>query len=104
MENKYFKYLQISSVLKHVDVLDSNDDKTHLGRKYLSYSLLGLASILWIIFNIVAIENYQFTPYPLVFMNIILYCIIAAIASPDHYSEHKSKSSDSSTQNKHLKG
>ena len=102
MENKYFKYLQISSAIKYVHALNSNEGKTHLGGKYLSYSLLGLASILWIVFNIVAIENYQFTPYPLVFMNIILYCIIAAIASPDHYSEPKS--SEPSTQNKRLKG
>ena len=102
MENKYIKYLQISSAIKHIHTLSPNDDKTNLGGKYLSYTLLGLALILWIIFNIVAIENYQFTPYPLVFMNIILYCIIAAIASPDHYSEPKS--SDSSTQSKHLKG
>ena len=102
MENKYLKYLQLSSALKHVDTLDSGDVKPHLGGKFLSYSLLVLALILWIIFNIVAIENYQFTPYPLVFMNIILYCIIAAMASPDHYSEPKS--SNSNTQNKHPKG
>lgn len=102
MENKYFKYLKISSVSKHVNILDSSDDDTHLGGKYLSYGLLGLALILWIIFNIVAIENYQFAPYPLVFMNIILYCIIAVIASPENYSEPKS--SNSHIQNKHRKG
>ncbi len=103
MGNKYLKYLQLSSAIRHLNPVDSVDDnKTNFGGKYLSYSLLGLGLILWIIFNIVAIENYQFAPYPLVFMNIILYCIIAVMASPNHYSEPKS--SNSRTQNEHRKG
>ena len=99
MENKY---LHISSVLKQLDILDSNDDNIHLGEKYLSYGLLITGFALWIIFNILAIEFYQFTPYPLVVMNIILYCIIAVIASPNHYSEQQS--SYSHIKNKHPEG
>ena len=103
MGNKYLKYLQLSSVMRHFNLVDSVDNsENNFGGKYLSYSLLGLGLILWIIFNILAIENYQFAPYPLVFMNIILYYIIAVMASPDNYFEPKS--SNSHTQNEHRKG
>lgn len=91
MGNKYLKYLPLSSVIKHFNPVDSVDDgKITFGGKYLFRGLLGLGLILWIIFNILAIKNYQFTPYPLVVMNIILYCIIAIMASPAHYFEPKS--------------
>jgi hypothetical protein len=83
MENKYTKYLQLSNAVKNFDGLNH----TPFESKWLSYFLSTTALILWITFNIVAIENNQFSPYLLVFMNIILYCIIAVMASPDHYSE-----------------
>jgi uncharacterized membrane protein len=90
MENKYAKYLQLSNATKHFDTLNSVNNTARFESKWLSYFLLATALILWITFNIVAIENNQFSPYPLVLMNIILYCIIASMASPDHYSESNS--------------
>ncbi len=88
MENKYLKYLQLSSEV-NLNALHSIDNKTPFNRKFLFYTLLATALILWIIFNILIIETHQFAPYPLVFMNIILYWIIAVMASPDHYAEPK---------------
>jgi hypothetical protein len=91
MENKYIKYLQLSNTIKHFDSLNSLNNTVRFEAKWLSYLLLAMAVILWITFNIVTIENNQFSPYVLVFMNIILYCIIAVMASPDHYSESESQ-------------
>ena len=34
-----------------------------------------------------SIESYQFAPYPLVVMNIILYCVLAAMANPNNSNE-----------------
>ena len=90
MENKYTKYLQIPLDIKQFEASDSFENKAPFKSKWLSYSLSATALILWITFNIVAIENQQFSPYTLVIVNIILYCIIAVMASPDHYSESKS--------------
>jgi uncharacterized membrane protein len=87
MGNKYIKYLQLYSASKHLSALTSINNSARFDSKWLSYFLLATALILWITFNIVAIENNQFSPYLLVFMNIILYCIIAAMASPDNYTE-----------------
>jgi hypothetical protein len=101
MENKNTKYLQLSNVVKHFDGLNSFDNNARFESKWLSYFLSTTALILWITFNIVAIENNQFSPYLLVFMNIILYCIIAVMASPDHYSE--SASNGFPKQNEHRK-
>ena len=89
MENKYTKYLQLSTAIKHFNASNPVNDKVRFESKWLSYFLLITASILWIIFNILTIEGHLFSPYVLVFMNIILYCIIAVMASPDHYVESK---------------
>jgi uncharacterized membrane protein len=94
MENKYTKYLQLSTAIKHFEALNSMNDNARFESKWLSYLLLATALILWITFNIVAIENSQFSPYFLVFMNLILYCVVAVMTSPDHYSESKTKVSD----------
>ena len=89
MKNKYTKYLQLTTAVKHFYALNPINNKIRFESKWLSYFLLTTASILWIIFNILTIQNKLFSPYVLVFMNIILYCIIAVMASPDHYVESK---------------
>jgi uncharacterized membrane protein len=89
MENKDTKYSLLFNVVKHYEALNLGDNNVRFESKWLSNFLLGMALILWIIFNIVAIENNQLSPYLLVFLNIMLYCIIAVMASPDHYSESK---------------
>ena len=89
MENKYFKNLQLSIENIHLSYADAKEQSTLIGGKWLSYFLMITAIVLWIIFNIVAIESYQFPPYLLVIMNLILYCIIAAMINPDNYNDSK---------------
>jgi hypothetical protein len=89
MENKNFKYLQFSAGNFALNFTDSKQTKTQIGGKWLPYVLMATALVLWIIFNIVAIESYQFSPYPLVIMNLILYCVVAVMADPNKYAESK---------------
>ena len=87
MENKYIKNIQSSIENIHLNYVDSNEKKIMIGGKWLPYLLMIMAITLWIIFNIVAIESYLFPPYLLVIMNVILYCVIAAMVNPDKYSD-----------------
>ncbi len=87
MENKYMKNIQSSIENIHLNYADSNEQKIIVGGKWLPYVLMIMAIMLWIIFNIVAIESYQFPPYLLVIMNLILYCVIATMVNPDKYSD-----------------
>jgi hypothetical protein len=89
MENKNFKCLQFSTGNFALNFTDSKQIKTQIGGKWLPYVLMAMALVLWIIFNIVAIESYQFPPYPLVIMNLILYCVVAVMADPNKYAESK---------------
>jgi uncharacterized membrane protein len=86
MENKYIKNIQLSIENIHLNYVDSREQTTQIGGKWLSYLLMTTALILWVIFNILVIESYQFPPYLLVIMNVVLYCIIAAMINPDKYS------------------
>jgi uncharacterized membrane protein len=86
MENKYIKNIQLSIENIHLNYVDSSEKTTQIGGKWLSYLLMTTALILWVIFNILVIESYQFPPYLLVIMNVVLYCIIAAMINPDKYS------------------
>ena len=70
----------------HLNYVDSRKQNAQFGDKWLSYMLMTVALILWVVFNIVSIQNYQFPPYLLVLMNLILYFIIAAMINPDKYS------------------
>ncbi len=91
MESKYIKYLQLSVENIQLNSTDLKENQAQIGGKWLSYVLMATALILWIVFNIVAIESYQFSLYALVFMNLILYCIIACMTSHDHYNESSKK-------------
>lgn len=87
MENRYAKYLQLPFEEKHLDASLLNENTSKLGGKWLPYLLICTAIILWVVFNIVAIESYEFFLYPLVVMNLILYFVIAIMINPDHYSD-----------------
>ena len=99
MENKIIKYIQLSSESIGIRSIFANTNQSPFTGKLLRYILTTTALILWIIFNIGAIQNYDFQPYVLVVMNLILYCVIACMAS-DHYSDAPKK--DSYTQNKSI--
>ncbi|MEY4541323.1 MAG: hypothetical protein RLZZ306_3080 [Bacteroidota bacterium] len=89
MENKYIKNIQASIEYIQLNYTDSNEQNTLVDVKWLPYLLMTTAFVLWIVFNIVAIESYQFPPYLLVIMNLVLYCVIAAMINPDNYNDSK---------------
>lgn len=89
MQHKYIKYLQLSIENFHLNASYSTENNLPIGGKWLTYSLMATAIILWIIFNIVAIESYQFPPYLLLFMNLVMYVLIAAMTNPSYSEESK---------------
>lgn len=52
--------------------------------------LMSLGSISWIVTNIIAVKYWQFSLYPIVVLNMLLYWVAACFASPIAYSETKS--------------
>jgi uncharacterized membrane protein len=91
MENKCAKYLQSSFEKKHLDTSLLDKNPSQFGGKWLTYLLMVCALVLWIVFNIVSIESYLFSPYPLIVMNLILYFVIAIMVNPDNYYDSESK-------------
>lgn len=97
MENRIAKYIQFSYENVRINSVSSETNQSHSKRRVLPYILIITALILWIIFNIGAIQYYNFQPYILVVMNLMLYCIIACMASPncsdapkkDYYVQNK---------------
>jgi uncharacterized membrane protein len=89
MEKKYMKNMQSSIENIHLNYVDSSEQKIIIGGRWLPFVLMTTALILWIVFNIVSIESYQLPPYLLVVMNLVLYCMIAAMVNPDNYSDPK---------------
>ena len=89
MQHKYFKNVQLSVESFHLDFLNSNELGGLMGRKWLRYFLMAMALILWMVFNIVAFESYQFSPYALLFINLVMYLILAVMASPNYSEESK---------------
>jgi uncharacterized membrane protein len=89
MENKYIKNLQLSVENIHLNLSEFNEKNVHIGGKWLTYSLMATALILWVVFNVTIIQSYQIPPYLLVIVNLILYCIIAIMVNSDSYSDAK---------------
>ena len=91
MQDSYLKNLP--SLIQSIYLNYSNIDVSNapIGGKWLPYFLTVMALILWLVFNIVGIESYQFSPYPLIFMNLVMYFVLAAVASPSHFEESKPK-------------
>ena len=87
MENKYTQYSQLPFEEKHLDTSFSDEATPPFGGKWLPYLLMSAAIAFWVIFNIVAIESYAFSLYPLVVINLILYFIIAVKVNPDNYCD-----------------
>lgn len=50
--------------------------------------------ILWIVFNVFAIANYRFDPYPFILMNLILSCIAALQAPIIMMSQNRQEEKD----------
>lgn len=99
MKHAYLKYLQLSFEDSRLNSLDSNEINSQIGGKWLPYFLMATALILWIIFNIMAIESYQFSPYPLLFMNLVMYFVMTTVASPSYSEESKPSSNNMTNEN-----
>ena len=83
MENKYIKTIQSSIENMQINAINFNVRNDFVDNKWLSPILMITAFILWVVFNIVVTESHQFPPYLLVGMNLILYCMIAAMINPN---------------------
>ena len=94
MQHKYIKNIQLSIEIFHLDFLSSNESGRQLGGKWLRYFLMAMALILWMVFNIVAFESYQFSPYTLLFINLVMYIVLAVMASPNYFEESKPSRTD----------
>lgn len=99
MQQRYFKDLQLFIENFYLNSFYANEINSQIGGKWLPYFLRATALILWIVFNIVAIESYQFPPYPLLFMNLVMYFILAAMASPNYSEESKPSSTKMTKRN-----
>jgi uncharacterized membrane protein len=58
-----------------------SDKVARFGGSWRFIILFGIVLTLWIVFNVVAIGNYKFDPYPFILMNLIL-STIAALQAP----------------------
>jgi uncharacterized membrane protein len=56
--------------------------------------LFGVVLTLWIIFNVAAIQRYEFDPYPFILMNLILSCIAALQAPVIMMSQNRQEEKD----------
>jgi uncharacterized membrane protein len=99
MQHEYLKNLQLSIENFQLNSSYSHELNSQIGGKWLPYFLMATALILWIVFNILAIESYQFSPYPLLFMNLVMYFILAAMASPSYSEESKPSSTKMTKRN-----
>lgn len=92
MQYKYIKNLPLSIQSIYLNSSHSHALNSQIGRKWLPYFLMVVALILWIVFNIVAIESYQFPPYLLLLMNLVMYFVMTTVASPSYSEESKPSS------------
>jgi uncharacterized membrane protein len=58
-----------------------SDKVARFGGSWRFIILFGIVLTLWIIYNVLAVGNYQFDPYPFILMNLIL-STIAALQAP----------------------
>ncbi len=89
MENRIAKYIPFSHENVSTYFKPSDTNQSHSKHKFLPYVLIITGLILWIVFNIGAIQYYEFQPYVLVVMNVVLYFIIACMASPNYSDASK---------------
>jgi len=89
MHRRNIKFSGLSIQSMSLNSLNVELLKATVDSKWLSYFLKVTALILWLVFNTLAIESYQFSPYPLVVMNLVMYFILATVASPSYSEESK---------------
>jgi uncharacterized membrane protein len=71
-----------------------SDKVARFGGSWRFIILFGCVLTAWIIFNVVAIGNYKFDPYPFILMNLILSCIAALQAPIIMMSQNRQEEKD----------
>src|SRR6185295_12002607 len=71
-----------------------SDKVARFGGSWRFIILFGIKLTLWIIFNVIAIADYKFDPYPFILMNLILSCIAALQAPVIMMSQNRQEEKD----------
>ena len=71
-----------------------SDKVARFGGSWKFIILFGVVLTLWIVFNVVAIGNFKFDPYPFILMNLILSCIAALQAPIIMMSQNRQEEKD----------
>ena len=71
-----------------------SDKVARFGGSWRFISIFGIVLLLWITFNVIAIEALRFDPYPFILMNLILSCIAALQAPIIMMSQNRKEEKD----------
>ena len=71
-----------------------SDKVARFGGSWVFIILFFIILIIWIIFNSVALKNFEFDPYPFILMNLILSCIAALQAPIIMMSQNRQEEKD----------
>lgn len=71
-----------------------SDKVARFGGSWKFIILFGVILTLWIVFNVLAIKNFRFDPYPFILMNLILSCIAALQAPVIMMSQNRQEEKD----------
>jgi uncharacterized membrane protein len=71
-----------------------SDKVARFGGSWKFIILFGIILTIWIIFNVIAMGNYKFDPYPFILMNLILSCIAALQAPVIMMSQNRQEEKD----------
>jgi uncharacterized membrane protein len=71
-----------------------SDKVARFGGSWKFIILFGVILTLWIVFNVLAIGNFKFDPYPFILMNLILSCIAALQAPIIMMSQNRQEEKD----------
>ncbi len=100
MQLKHLRNLLLSIQSIYLNSSYSHEINSQIRGKWLPSMLMIVALILWIVFNIMAIESYQFPPYLLLLMNLIMYFVMTTVASPCYSIESKPSSINMTNENR----
>jgi len=71
-----------------------SDKVARFGGSWKFIIVFGIILTIWIIFNVIAMGNYKFDPYPFILMNLILSCIAALQAPVIMMSQNRQEEKD----------
>jgi uncharacterized membrane protein len=71
-----------------------SDKVARFGGSWRFIILFGIVLTIWIVFNVIAIKDFRFDPYPFILMNLILSCIAALQAPVIMMSQNRQEEKD----------